>query len=145
MKEVFKLRTEYAIDSAHFLHGHKGKCSNIHGHRWRIIAEIYSSTLIESGSERGMILDFSTFKSDLKEMLDNYDHSLLIEENTLEPELLALLIKSNFKIETFSFRPTAENLSKFFYTELKNKGYDLTSVTVYETPNNCAVYGVENV
>lgn len=50
---MYILKTEAAFDSAHFLHGYNGKCSNIHGHRWIIEAEICSEKLIEEGQTRG--------------------------------------------------------------------------------------------
>ena len=31
---MFILKAEGEFDSAHFLSGYKGKCANIHGHRW---------------------------------------------------------------------------------------------------------------
>lgn len=37
---MYILETEQSFDSAHFLSGYKGKCSNLHGHRWRVVARI---------------------------------------------------------------------------------------------------------
>ena len=34
---MYILKTESSFDSAHFLSGYEGKCSNLHGHRWRIV------------------------------------------------------------------------------------------------------------
>lgn len=142
---MFKLITEHSIDSAHFLKGYKGKCQNIHGHRWRIVAEIYSKELIESGNYKGMIVDFAIFKNDLKELTNEYDHLLIIEENSISKELYSLLIKENFIIKSLPFRPTAENLAKHFFGELVKKGHPMKGITIYETPNNCASYEVDNV
>ena len=36
---MYKIRIEESFDSAHFLAGYDGKCSNLHGHRWRIVME----------------------------------------------------------------------------------------------------------
>ena len=63
---MFTLVAECSFDAAHFLHGYKGKCSNIHGHRWRVIVEIYSDALSEETHTRGMIVDFDTLKEDIK-------------------------------------------------------------------------------
>ena len=71
---MYTLKTEASFDSAHFLKGYQGKCSNIHGHRWRVVAEISSEHLNEDDQERGMLVDFSTFKKVLKEEADNLDH-----------------------------------------------------------------------
>ena len=33
---MYRLETNASFDSAHFLKGYQGKCSNIHGHRWKV-------------------------------------------------------------------------------------------------------------
>lgn len=137
---MYILTTKYHFDSAHFLKGYDGACSNIHGHRWNVEVSIYNDDLIEDGAKRGMIVDFSTLKKDLKEVLDNLDHALIIEKNTLKSNTLAALKSEDFRILEFDFRPTAENFSKYLYDVMKGKGYNITSLTVYETPNNCCTY-----
>ena len=42
---MFKLKSEVQFDMAHYLSGYNGKCSNIHGHRYRLIAKVGSETL----------------------------------------------------------------------------------------------------
>jgi len=137
---LYILKTEASFDSAHFLSGYDGKCRNIHGHRWRVIAEIFSDTLVESGQERGMIVDFSKFKEALKTEADELDHSLIIEKDSLPDELFNMLCENGFRLITLEFRPTAENLAAYFYKKLSEKNFRLKEISVYETPNNCAVY-----
>ena len=36
---MYVLQTEQSFDAAHFLKDYKGKCSNIHGHRWRVVVQ----------------------------------------------------------------------------------------------------------
>ena len=43
-------------------------------------------------------------------------------------------------VET-DFRPTAENFASHIYADLCRKGLPVSCVTVYESPENCAVYG----
>ena len=50
---MYQLKTEADFDSAHFLSGYTGKCSNIHGHRWHVEIEIESRNLEKNGQERG--------------------------------------------------------------------------------------------
>ena len=52
--------------SAHFLAGYHGKCANIHGHRWKVIATIKSEKLLEDPQNKGMVTDFGDLKKDLK-------------------------------------------------------------------------------
>ena len=140
---MYSLQTESYFDSAHFLQGYTGKCSNIHGHRWRVLASINSDRLETCGDERGMIVDFVTFKSDLKAETEHLDHALLIEQGSLKDNTMRALEEEAFKLVTLDFRPTAENLAKYFWDQLKEKGYLLRCIKVYETPENCAIYAQE--
>ena len=137
---MYTLKTNSSFDSAHFLSGYEGKCSNIHGHRWTVAIEVGNEKLDTEGNTRGMIVDFSKLKDDLKEITDYLDHCLIIEENTLKPRTMEALLDEGFRIEEMGFRPTAENFSQYFYTHMARKGYNVIKATVYETPNNCATY-----
>jgi 6-pyruvoyltetrahydropterin/6-carboxytetrahydropterin synthase len=137
---MYILRAEHSFDSAHFLAGYTGKCGNIHGHRWKVEIEIQSETLVEGGQLDGMVIDFGDLKKDVKEMVDYYDHALIVQASTLRQETLACLIEDNFRVITVDFRPTAENFAAFFYKEMKKKGYKVKRATVYETPTNSAIY-----
>lgn len=140
---MYRLTTEASFDSAHFLSGYQGKCSNLHGHRWRIIAEIEQEALCETQQLRGMVVDFGDLKRDLKELADSFDHSLIIETGSLKNSTLKALRDENFSIIEIPFRPTAEEFARYFYKSLAEKGYNVKKMTVYETPNNCATYEEE--
>lgn len=137
---MYLLKTEACFDSAHFLKDYEGKCANIHGHRWRVVIEVASEKLQSEGNNRGMIIDFSDLKKDLKSITENLDHCLIIEKNSLKKNTYDALCDENFKIIEVDFRPTAENFAKFFYDSMKEKNYKVVTSTVYETPRNCAVY-----
>ena len=137
---MYILKAEHSFDSAHFLSGYDGKCANIHGHRWRVEIEVQSKNLINGGQLDGMIVDFGDLKKDVKEMVDYYDHALIIQSGTMRKETLACLVEDGFRIVELDFRPTAENLSFFFYTIMKNKGYDVKRAIVFETPTNSAIF-----
>ena len=66
---MYTLKTEHSFDAAHFLYGYEGKCSNIHGHRWRVVAEVSSDELETTGQNRGMYVDFGDLKKDLNRRL----------------------------------------------------------------------------
>lgn len=137
---MYKLKTSSDFDGAHFLYEYEGKCRNIHGHRWNVVAVIYGENLNTDNQTRGMLVDFSAFKKDLKEITEEFDHSLIIEKGSLREETLAALKAENFKINILEVRPTAENLAKVFYDRLSDRGYEVYEMTVYETQENCATY-----
>lgn len=137
---MFTLKSEHSFDAAHFLSGYEGKCSNIHGHRWRVTVEINSEELKEDKHLRGMIVDFDKLKEDLRAEVDYLDHCLIVEKDTLKKATLEALKDEGIRLVEVPFRSTAENFSKYFYDKMKEKGYDVRCATVYETPNNCASY-----
>lgn len=139
---MYRLKVKAAFDSAHFLSGYNGKCANIHGHRWTVEVEIKGDGLQQTGEKKGMLIDFGDLKKAVKELADSFDHALIYESGSLRENTLAALIDENFRLIEVSFRPTAENFAKYFYGLLSGQGLEISSVTVYETPDNCAVYEV---
>ena len=140
---MYYLKTSASFDSAHFLAGYEGKCANIHGHHWVIEAEFSGSELQNDGTHRGMLIDFGDIKHEVRSIAQDYDHALIYEENSLRPATVNALNDENFKLIPVPFRPTAENFSAHFFAILKNKGLPVKSVSVYETPKNCATYEVD--
>jgi 6-pyruvoyltetrahydropterin/6-carboxytetrahydropterin synthase len=145
MNVHYEIFAEESFDSAHFLRDYPGKCSNIHGHRWRVVAELSSPGLQNVGAERGMLMDFSRLKAGLRELVFPLDHCLIIEEGSLRPELLSLMATDGFVVCSLPFRPTAENLAHFFFKRLRALELPVATVTVYETPTLGARYGENNV
>lgn len=137
---MYILKAEHSFDSAHFLAQYVGKCGNIHGHRWRVEIEVQSETLVKGGQLDGMVVDFGDLKKDVKDMIDCYDHALIIQEGTMRQETLNCILQDGFKVITVNFRPTAENFAAFFFKAIKNKGYSVKRAIVYETPTNSAIY-----
>ena len=54
---MYILETEQSFDSAHFLSGYEGKCSNLHGHRWRVVARIAMDELNKEGQTIDMVIE----------------------------------------------------------------------------------------
>lgn len=142
---MFKIKSEVQFDMAHYLSGYKGKCSNIHGHRYKLIVKLKSETLHTEGQLRGMVDDFTTFKNSLKEIAEIFDHKLILEDNE-EGKALAEKLKelpNDFDIYFVSYRPTAEEMSRDIFYRLKDKGMPVCEVELFETPNNSCIYTEE--
>ena len=88
---MYQLTTHACFDSAHFLSGYEGKCSNIHGHRWKLEVTVQNETLEQTGQMRGMLVDFGQLKDDIKKIADEFDHSFIIEEGTLKEKTVEAL------------------------------------------------------
>ena len=137
---MYELKTEAAFDGAHFLSDYDGKCENLHGHRWRVVAWIGAEHLQNEGQEKDMVCDFSTFKHVLRGLAEEFDHMFIVEEGSLAPETIAALEAETFRLKMVPWRTTAENFAKHFWGELAAAGFAPIRVEVYETPNNCAIY-----
>lgn len=137
---MYGLECEYAFDSAHFLTDYYGKCENLHGHRWRVVAKIEQPELQTEGTMKDMVLDFGVFKKTVKEICDRLDHTFLIEKGSLKPDTLAALQSEGFNLTVLPFRTTAENLAKHIFGELEKRGLPVAEIEVDETPNNRAFY-----
>lgn len=137
---MYYVKTSASFDSAHFLHGYEGKCANIHGHHWVIEVKVLGERLQCDGGKSGMLIDFSDMKRMVRELADSVDHALIYEEDSLKPHTVEALKSEGFSLIPVGFRPTAENFSRHFFDILSEKGLPVASVTVYETPDNCAVW-----
>ena len=137
---MYELSTEYWFDSAHFLTDYNGKCENLHGHQWRVTAYVRASELGASGTEKDMVVDFATLKHIVREECDALDHTFLVEEGSLKPRTMECLADEGFSLTVLPFRTTAENLARWFFDRLAEKGLPVSQVDCYETPLNCATY-----
>ncbi len=137
---MYIIESEHFFDAAHFLKGYKGKCSNIHGHRWRVVARIASDHLSDEPQTRGMVMDFKDIKKALRMLTEEFDHTLIIEKSSLNPHTLQALLGEGFAVKEMDFRPTAEHFARYFYTRLRKTQVPVIEVSVYETPKNCASY-----
>ena len=140
---MYGLRTESSFDAAHFLTDYHGKCENLHGHRWRVVAYLAQEKLQTEGTMKGMVVDFGVFKQALRGLTEAFDHSFIVEEGSLACDTLACLEREGFELTVVPFRTTAENFARFFAEQLMQQNLPVSKVEVYETPNNCAFYQVE--
>jgi 6-pyruvoyltetrahydropterin/6-carboxytetrahydropterin synthase len=77
-----RITKRFTLEMAHALHGHDGACANIHGHSYILEVTLLGVPLNEPGHPKdGMVMDFADLKAMVKrEVLDRYDHALLISE-----------------------------------------------------------------
>lgn len=142
-KQMYTLKTKGHFDAAHFLKGYRGKCANLHGHRWTVTAEIQGASLQTDLQHRGMLVDFGDLKKDLSALCGACDHCLIYEDGSLSDTALQALNGEGFRLKAVPFRPTAENLAAWFAGKMADQGYDVRRVEVYETPDNMAAYEPE--
>ncbi len=114
---MFEIVVESHIDAAHYLREYKGKCENLHGHRYKIVVRVSAEKL----NEIGLAYDFTDLKKHLNSICDRYDHTCL---NDVPP-----FDKIN---------ASSENLAMTIYKELKKKlakdPVKMVAVEAWETP-----------
>jgi 6-pyruvoyltetrahydropterin/6-carboxytetrahydropterin synthase len=115
MSWTLKVRDKFS--AAHYLREYKGKCEKVHGHTFQVEVEIAVGEL----DRTGIGFDFTEVKKVLAATLP--DHALLNE--------------------VFPFNPSAENIARHLYGELK-KTYPVKSVTVWESEDASASYAEDD-
>jgi 6-pyruvoyltetrahydropterin/6-carboxytetrahydropterin synthase len=115
-----RITKEFNFEMAHALPMHEGPCKNIHGHSYTLSVTLKGCPIKESSNpSSGMILDFSELKKIVSsEIIDHFDHSLVLYKNT-DPDILSSL--SSHKIILFDEYPSCENLLIYFSKRLINK------------------------
>ena len=120
---MYEISVEKHFDAAHYLRGYKGKCEEMHGHRYRVVVKIEAEKL----NDIGLAYDFTDLKRYLKEILDRFDHTCL---NDIPP--------------FDEINPSAENIAAAIYNELKDRlaaaPVSLTAIEAWESPEQGVAY-----
>lgn len=120
-KYALTVLTDFA--SAHTLRDYPGDCSRLHGHNWKLEAEVEATAL----DNVGMALDFKVIKKVAREITGELDHRYL---NELEPFA--------------QLNPTAENIAAYLFQRLSerlnNEHVRVSAITLWETERACVRY-----
>lgn len=123
MSARYTLRVATDFAAAHQLRGYPGDCSRLHGHNWRVEAEISAREL----DDVGMGLDFREIRRALRTVAERLDHRLL---NDVEP--------------FDEINPTAENIAAHFYqalaAALDTASVSVSAVTIWENDHSSVRY-----
>ena len=94
----------FTFEAAHAISCYDGACKNIHGHSYQLHVTV-AGKIVE---ETAMIMDFKKLKSIVQqEVLNDFDHALLLKINELNTELSHGL---STKLIWMKQEPTAEYL-----------------------------------
>ena len=117
----FTLRVQDRFEAAHALRSYRGTPEPVHGHSWRVVAELETERL----DDEGMGFDFVEIRRHLGELSGRFHHA---DINRVPP------------FDELS--PTTEHLARWFYEELTGRLPEagLTAVTVWEGPDCSATY-----
>ena len=133
-----KIAKEFHWEMGHRLPNHKGLCSNMHGHSYKMVVVLEGNVL-----GNGMIIDFYDLGLIIKPIIDKFDHAFLVYDK--DKVLLDFLIKNNMKNVVVNYYATVENICSDFIkrisSEIKSKkirNIKAITVKIFETPNSYA-------
>lgn len=134
---MLTVRKSCHFHASHILTGHAGACRNLHGHTYRVTAEVAQTP----GDTADMVIDFHDLKIILRETVEApFDHAFLYDATcAAECAIAEVLHKHEMKTSALPFRTTAENLARHIFDALA-KRVNVVAVTVYETDDSCAEY-----
>jgi 6-pyruvoyltetrahydropterin/6-carboxytetrahydropterin synthase len=120
----YTISVERTFSAAHALRGYQGRCEHLHGHNWKVKANLSGGKL----NATGMLLDFTELKAIMGKILAHLDHQYL---NEVPP-----FTKIN---------PTAEHIASYILKELKQelrslkvRGIGAAAVEVWESETSSA-------
>ena len=138
-----RITKHFDFEAAHALHGYDGKCKNIHGHSYQLYVTIIGTPISDdTHPKKGMVLDFGDLKKIVNtEIIDIYDHSIVLNKNSEHLELAKKITAYSHRIVLVTYQPTSEMMLIDFAKKIKAKLPDfaeLHSLKLYETNNSYA-------
>lgn len=125
-RHMFEVSVEDTFAAGHALRGYRGKCENPHGHNYKVQITLHGEQL----DNIGLLFDFKDLKSSMNEIIERLDHKFI---NDVEPFT--------------QLNPSAENMAKYFYDEIRGLLRERTAdrvqvklVKVWETDTTTATY-----
>ena len=116
MPGTYTLTVLTEFSASHILRGHPGPCSRLHGHNWKVEAEVVANTL----NDIDLAIDFQDIKAALRAITEQLDHRHL---NDLPP--------------FDRVNPTAEQIARHIHqrlaTALGGAGVCVSAITIWET------------
>ena len=116
---MFEVKIETHFSAAHHLLNYRGECENQHGHNWKVEVFVQGEDL----DQAKILVDFKVLKQAVNEVINYLDHSDL---NTL--------------LEFKDVSPSSEMIAQYVYQRMKEKFFNVSKVSIWETPTSCASY-----
>jgi 6-pyruvoyltetrahydropterin/6-carboxytetrahydropterin synthase len=134
---MFIITKEIYFCYGHRLMNHPGKCRNLHGHSVKASISIKSDVL----DPQGMVCDFADVRDAVESFVDQHlDHNFLLHK---DDPIIPALQANNERFLAIDEHPTAEVLSKMIYGHLKQEGFNVDQVVLWETASAYACYKEE--
>lgn len=141
-----RITKEFHFEMSHCLNNYDGACKNIHGHSYKLFVTLRGEpSKDKNSSSYGMVMDFTQLKKMVKEnILDIFDHSLVIERNS---PFIEFIKQIDTKKNIVDFQPTCENFVLYFKKQIEPllpQNVELYKMVLYETASSCAEWNKDD-
>lgn len=107
-----RITKQFTFETGHALYGYDGKCKNVHGHSYKLSVTVIGSPISDVNNVKyGMVIDFTDLKKIVKEeVVDQFDHATVFNQNTPHIELARELKSRDHHVILVDYQPTSENM-----------------------------------
>ncbi|MCL6220684.1 6-pyruvoyl trahydropterin synthase family protein [Zunongwangia pacifica] len=138
-----RITKQFSFETGHALYGYDGKCRNVHGHSYKLSVTVIGEPITDNENVKyGMVIDFGDLKKIVKsEIVDQFDHATVFNQNTPHIELAKELKDRGHHVILVDYQPTSENMVIDFAEKIKKHLPDhikLHSLKLQETESSFA-------
>lgn len=138
---MIRITKIFTFETAHVLYNYDGKCKNMHGHSYKLFVTVKGTPINDINDvKNGMVVDFGDIKKIVKEeIVDVWDHAVLLNALTPHKELGEDLAQKGHKVIECNYQPTCENMLYEIAEKIKNKlpyHVQLAYLKLHETENS---------
>ena len=138
-----RITKQFSFETGHALYGYDGKCKNVHGHSYKLSVTVSGTPILDASHVKfGMVIDFGDLKKIVKEeIVDQFDHATVFNQNTPHVELANELKNRGHHVILVDYQPTSENMVIDFAERIKNRlpiDVELHSLKLQETESSFA-------
>ncbi len=136
-----RITKQFSFETGHALYGYDGKCKNVHGHSYKLSVTVSGKPILDASHVKfGMVIDFGDLKKIVKEeIVDQFDHATVFNQNTPHVELANELKNRGHHVILVDYQPTSENMVTDFAARIKNRlphDVELHSLKLQETESS---------
>ena len=138
---MIRITKIFTFETAHVLYNYDGKCKNMHGHSYKLFVTVKGTPINDINDvKNGMVVDFGDIKKIVKEeIVDVWDHAVLLNALTPHKELGEDLAQKGHKVIECNYQPTCGNMLYEIAEKIKNKlpsHVQLAYPKLHETENS---------
>lgn len=146
---IVRVTKSFNFETAHALYGYDGKCKNIHGHSYKLFVTLKGIPIQNPSDPKfGMVIDFGDIKKIVKaNVVDKFDHAILLNVNSPHKELGEELINQGHKVIFTKYQPSCENMLLEMVEIIRQKlddSIELQSIRLHETETSYAEWVAED-